>query len=80
MRATTFGALWAITDEGPKWAAIAVTLGLSISLVPILVRVLPPLRRDAETNERDPDFWMTVAALLGYVAIVALTLVVLDIE
>jgi hypothetical protein len=80
MGATTFGALWAIADEGPKWAAIAVTLGLSISLVPILVRVLPPLRRDAETNERDPDYWITVAAMLGYVAIVALTIVVLDIE
>jgi len=72
--------LWAIADEGPKWAAIAVTLGLSISLIPILVRVLPPLRSDAETSERDPDLWITVIGLLGYVAIVALTLVVLDIE
>jgi len=72
--------LWAIADEGPKWAAIAITLGLSISLIPILVRVLPPLRSDAETNERDPDFWITIATLLGYVAIVSLTLVVLDVE
>lgn len=80
MGATIFGALWAMADEGPRWAAIAVTLGLSISLVPILVRVLPPLRSDAETNERDPDLWITVAALLGYVALVALVLVVLDIE
>jgi glucose-6-phosphate-specific signal transduction histidine kinase len=80
MGATVFGSLWAIADEGPKWAAIAVTLGLSISLIPILVRVLPPLRSDAETHERAPDFWITAVALLGYVAIVALTLVVLDIE
>jgi hypothetical protein len=80
MGATVFGSLWAIADEGPKCAAIAVTLGLSISLIPILVRVLPPLRSDAETSERDPDLWITVVALLGYVAIVALTLVVLDIE
>jgi hypothetical protein len=78
MGATVFGSLWAIADEGPKWAAIAVMLGLSISVVPILVRVLPPLRSDAETNKRDPDFWITVAALLGYVAIVGLTLLVLD--
>jgi hypothetical protein len=78
--ATLFGCLWAMADEGPKWAAIAVTLGLAISVIPILVRVLPPLTTDAETNERDPDFWITVAALLGYVAIVALVLVVLDIE
>jgi hypothetical protein len=76
--ATIFGSLWAIADEGPKWAAIAVMLGLSISVVPIMVRVLPSLKTDAETHERDPDFWITVVALLGYVAIVALVLVVLD--
>jgi len=69
-----------MADEGPKWAAIAVTLGLSSSVIPIHVRVLPPLTTDAKTNERGPDFWITVAALLGYVAIVALVLVVLDIE
>ena len=78
--ATILGSLWAIAAEGPKWGAIAVTLGLSISVVPIMVRVLPPLRTDAETHERDPDFWITVVALLGYVAIVALVIVVLDIE
>src|SRR5262245_51339299 len=43
--ATIFGSLWAMADEEPKWAAIAVTLGLAISVTPILVRVLPPLRR-----------------------------------
>ena len=76
--ATLFGSLWAMADEGPKWAAVVVTIGLAISVLPILVRGLPPLTRDAETNERDPDF--TVVALLGYVAIVALVLVVLDIQ
>jgi hypothetical protein len=40
---TLFGSLWAMADEGPKWAAVAVTVGLAISLVPILIRVLPPL-------------------------------------
>ena len=77
---TLFGSLWAMADEGPKWAAIGVTVGLAISVLPMLVRVLPLLKTDAETNERDPDFWITVVALLGYVAIVALVLVVLDIE
>jgi hypothetical protein len=43
-------------------------------------RVLPPLRSGAETNARDPDFWVTLGALLGYVTIVTLTLVMLDIE
>jgi hypothetical protein len=37
---TLFGSLWAIADEGPKWAALAVTVGLAISLFPILLRVL----------------------------------------
>ncbi len=76
--ATIFGSLWAIADEGPKWAAVAVMLGLSISVVPIMVRVLPPLTTDAETKERDPGYWITVAALMGYVVLVALVLVVLD--
>jgi hypothetical protein len=78
--ATVFGSLWAIADEGPKWAASAVTIGLAVSLVPILLRVLPPLARDATTNERDPDYAVTVLGLLLYVAVVAGVLVLLDIE
>jgi hypothetical protein len=31
--ATVFGSLWAIADEGPKWAAVAVTIGLAVSLI-----------------------------------------------
>jgi hypothetical protein len=80
MGVTIFGSLWAMADEGPKWAAIVVTVGLAISVIPILVRGLPPLRTDAKTKQRDPDYWITIAALLGYVAIVAFVLVVLDIE
>jgi hypothetical protein len=78
--ATLFGSLWAIADEGPKWAAIAVTVGLAISLVPIGLRVLPPLAKDATTNERDPDYAFTVLALVVYIAVVAGFLVLLDIE
>jgi hypothetical protein len=59
--ATLFGSLWAMADEGPKWAAVAVTIGLAVSLVPILLRVLPPLAKDATTNERDPDYAVTVS-------------------
>jgi hypothetical protein len=32
--------------------------------MPILLRVLPPLAKDAATNERDPDFAVTVVALI----------------
>jgi hypothetical protein len=78
--ATVFGSLWAMADEGPKWAAVAVTIGLAVSLVPILLRVLPPLAKDATTNERDPDYAVTVAGLLLYVVVVAGVLVLLDIE
>jgi hypothetical protein len=78
--ATVFGSLWAMADEGPKWAALAVTVGLAVSLTPILLRVLPPLAKDAKTNERDPDYAVTVVGLLLYVGVVAGFLVVLDID
>jgi hypothetical protein len=78
--ATLYGSLWAMADEGPKWAALAVTIGLALSLVPILLRVLPPLAKDATTNERDPDYAVTLIGLLVYVVVVAGVLVLLDIE
>jgi hypothetical protein len=78
--ATIFGSLWAMADEGPKWAAVAVTIGLAVSLVPILLRVLPPLARDAATNQRDEDYAVTIVGLVVYVAVVAGVLVLLDIE
>ena len=78
--ATVFGSLWAMADEGPKWAALLVTIGLAVSLVPIVLRVLPPLAKDATTNERDPDYAVTVVGLFFYVVFVAGVLVLLDIE
>jgi hypothetical protein len=78
--ATVFGSLWAMADEGPKWAAVAVTIGLAVPLLPILLRVLPPLTKDAATNERDPDSAVTILGLILYVAVVAGVLVLLDIE
>lgn len=72
--------MWAIANEGPKWAALAVTLGLAVSLIPILLRVLPPLAKDAVTNERDPDYAITAFGLVLYVAVVAGFLVLLGID
>jgi hypothetical protein len=69
-----------MADEGPKWAAVMVTLGLAVSLVPILLGVLPSLAKDAATNERDPDYAVTVLGLILYIAAVAGVLVLLDIE
>jgi hypothetical protein len=77
---TMFGSLWAMADEGPKWAAVAVTIGLAISIIPILLRVLPPLAKLAKTNERAPDYAVTVVGLMLYVAVVAGFLVLLDID
>jgi hypothetical protein len=77
---TVFGSLWAMADEGPKWAAIGVTIGLAISLIPILLRVLPPLAKDAKTSERDPGYGVTVFGLILYVGVVGGFLVLLDIE
>ena len=47
---------------------------------PILLRVLPPLAKDATTNERDPDYAVTVVGLLSYVVVVGAVLVLLDIK
>jgi hypothetical protein len=54
---------------GPLAAAL-VTTGLALSLLPILLRVLPPLTRDLKTKQRDPHLWVTVLGLILYCAIV----------
>jgi len=54
------------------------TIGLAVSLAPILLRVLPPLAKDAATKERDPNYGVTVVGLLLYVGVVAGFLVLLD--
>ncbi len=71
LAATMFGSLWAILHEAGTGAAIAVTVGLSISLLPILLRVLPPLARASETGRRDPRYAVTILGLLLYVVVVA---------
>jgi hypothetical protein len=79
--ATVFGSLWAMVDEGQsRWPAIAVTIGLAISLIPILLRVLPPLAKDAATNERDPNYSVTVIGLLLYVIVISGFLLLIDVD
>jgi hypothetical protein len=41
-------------------------------VLPILLRVLPPLHRDARTQQRHPHYWVTVLGLLLYAVIVLL--------
>jgi uncharacterized membrane protein len=72
LTATIFGSLEAIREGRGRWSAFLVTVGLAVSVLPILLRVLPPLRRDARTRQRDPHYWVTVLGLLLYAVIVLL--------
>ena len=70
--ATLFVSLEAMREGWGSAAAALVAGGLALSMLPILLRVLPPLTRDIETQKRDPHFWLTVFALVLYWAIVAI--------
>ena len=70
MGATLFGSLAAMLHEGGRIEAAVVMIGLAVSLLPILLRVLPPLRREAETHQRHPDVAVTVAGVLAYTVLV----------
>ena len=72
LTATVFGSLEAIREHRGPWSAVLVTVGLAVSLLPILLRVLPPLHRDARTQQRPPHYWVTVLGLLLYAVIVLL--------
>jgi hypothetical protein len=63
--ATVFGSLYAIR-RGGRAADEAVTIGLAISLVPILLRALPPLGRNPQTERRDPNYALTIVSLVVY--------------
>ena len=75
--ATIFGSLWAIANHGQSGSATVVTIGLAVSLLPIMLRVLPPLARDAVTNERDPNYAVAVIGLLLYAVVVGGIIVLL---
>jgi glucose-6-phosphate-specific signal transduction histidine kinase len=78
--ATLFGSLWAIADGGKALTATLVTTGVAISLLPILIRVLPPLARDARTSARDPDYAVTVVGLFVYVFVVGGVIALINID
>ena len=66
---TVFGSLEAMLHGGDRTAAAALLIGLAISLLPILLRVLPPLHRDA--TGRRPGVGVTVAGIGLYALLVA---------
>ena len=80
LAATLFGSLWAIADEGQAFAATLVTTGVAVSLVPILIRVLPPLAKDLKTRERDPDYAVTVVGLSVYVVVVGGVIALINVD
>lgn len=69
--ATVFGSLAAMLHDAPKPAAIAVTVGLVVSLLPILLRVLPPLKVSPDADERVSNVAVTIIGLILYLAITA---------
>jgi hypothetical protein len=70
LTSTIFGSLEAIREGWGSWAAVLVTVGLAVSVLPILLRVLPPLQRDAQTQQRHPRYWITVLGLVLYAVII----------
>ena len=78
--ATLFGSLWAIADEGKALAATLVTIGVAISLLPVLIRVLPPLARAARTSERDAGYAVTVVGLILYAVVVGGVIALINID
>ena len=78
--ATLFGSLLAMLDGGDRIAAAALLIGLGVSILPILLRVLPPLRRDIQAEERSGYVFVTILGVLVYLILLAaaVTLVIID--
>jgi hypothetical protein len=70
--ATVFGSLYAIATHGQRTAAVTVTVGMALSALPILLRVLPPL-----ISSRS-DSAVTTAGLVLYVTAVAVIIALLN--
>jgi hypothetical protein len=69
--ATLFGSLLAMLDGGDRTVSAALLVGVAVSILPILLRVLPPLRRDLQTGERPRYVVVTIVGVVVYVVLVA---------
>jgi hypothetical protein len=76
LTAILFGSLEALREGGGQLAAVLLTVGLAVSLLPILLRVLRPVRRDATTQHRDPQLWVTLLGLILFAAVVVLLILI----
>jgi hypothetical protein len=76
LTAILFGSLEALREGGGQLAAVLLTVGLAVSLLPILLRVLRPVRRDATVQPRDPQLWVTLLGLILFAAVVVLLILI----
>lgn len=76
LTAILFGSLEALREGGGQLAAVLLTVGLAVSLLPILLRVLRPVRRDATLQPRDSQLWVTVLGLILFAAVVVLLMLI----
>lgn len=76
LTAILFGSLEALREGGGQVAAVLLTVGLAVSLLPILLRVLRPVRRHATIEPRDPQLWVTLLGLILFAAVVALLMLI----
>lgn len=74
---TLFGCLYSIRHGSGQGAAAAVTVGLALSIVPILLRVLPPLASGAHGGDEDQRV-VTIVALGLYTVATAAIVVALN--
>ena len=77
LAATIFGSLDGIAHSGGEQMAIFVTVGVAISVIPILIRVLPPLVMDAHPGGRRTFSFVTIIGLAAYVTAVIVLIVLL---
>ncbi len=76
LTATLFGSLEAIRENAGQLTAVLLTVGVAVSLLPILLRVLRPVRRDATTQQRDPQLWVSLLGLILFAAVVVLLILI----
>ena len=76
LAATVFGSLLAILHQSGRGAAVTVTITLAVSVLPILVRALPPLARHPDDG-RHPNAAVTIAGLIVFALITAAVVVLI---
>ena len=74
LTSTLFGSLYSILHGSQRGAASAVMVGLALSIVPVLLRVLPPLGRRTDAAQQ-PRRAVTAVGLLVYAAVVTVVVI-----